>query len=149
MCSGCAATVKRAPVKTGMESRMREAYEKGLAIRMGDELCGRDGDIVAEASAVVPTHAPDRAVKKHNPLRTNTLRSTNYPNPRKKRNPCATTTYDRFGHPATLFSPENAKPAQKRKPLPTNTLRPQIRLLSRPKHAWKKSPRPLPRGSQK
>ena len=70
------------------------------------------------------------------------LTAKNYPNPRKKRNPYATTTCAHFSPLATPFFATNPKPAQKRKPLSSNTLRAQIRLLSGPKHAWNKSPRP-------
>ena len=94
-------------------------------------------------------HELNRRVTKWNPLHTNDLRPTNYPNPRKKRNPCATTTYAQFGHPATLYFVENPKPAQKRKPLSSNTLRPHIRLLSRPKACMEKIPPPPPPPCQK
>jgi len=50
---GCNATRGKAPVKTGMELRMKEPYEKGLAIRLGHELCGGEGDFAAEALVVV------------------------------------------------------------------------------------------------
>ena len=79
--------------------------------------------------------------KKCNPLPTNDLRPRHRPNPRKKRNPCATTTYTQSTPAAALFFTETPKPAQKRKPLLPNTLRPYFRLLPRAKHTCKKSPR--------
>ena len=67
--------------------RMRETHHQRQATRLGHQPCASRRDHAPpEASAVVPADAPDRAVKKWNPLRTNNLRPTNHPNPRKKNN---------------------------------------------------------------
>ena len=124
----CALARGKTPVRTGVEWRMRGTHHQGEATRLGHEPCASRRDHVApEAAAVVPAHAPDRARKKCNPLRTNNLRSTNYPNPRKKRNPCATTTYAQSTPATTPSFTTNPRPAQKRNPLSPNTQGP-IRL---------------------
>ena len=143
----CALARGKTPVRTGVEWRMRGTHHQGEATRLGHQPCASRRDHVApEAAAVVPAHAPDRARKKCNPLRTNNLRSTNYPNPRKKRNPYPTTTYAQSTPAATPSFPTNPTPAQKRNPLPSNTLRPQFRFFVRPKHTRNKSPRPSASG---
>jgi len=126
---------------------MRERYEKGLATRLGNELCGGDGDIAREASAVVPRDA--RGEKKWNPLHCNEFRPRTTQTPGKKETLAPQRLTPISAQAGPSIAAQNPKRAQKRKPLSPKTLRSQFRLLSRPKHAWKKSPRPLPRGSQK
>ena len=101
-----------------------------------------NGSLAVYAGPLSPSaaEAPRNPMNKCNPLHSNDLRPPHYPNPRKKRNPCATTTYTQSSPGAAPFFTEDPKPAQKRKPLLPNTLRPYFRLLPRAKHTRTKSP---------